>query len=69
MTLNLFFGRADEMQRLLDLLQPQSLSQGSPPPLVTLMGLGGTGKTRLATEIARRALERNRTLATALERL
>ncbi|HLK55439.1 MAG TPA: tetratricopeptide repeat protein [Chthonomonadaceae bacterium] len=60
-TLNPFFGREEEMQRLLALLQPASPAvPHSPSLLVTLMGLGGTGKTRLATEVARQSLERFR---------
>ncbi len=42
-----FIGRADELQRALKLLsQPQTR-------LLTLIGLGGSGKTRLAIQIAR----------------
>jgi predicted ATPase len=47
-----FFGRERELSRLLDLLAlPQTR-------LVTLTGPGGTGKTRLALETARRLVDR-----------
>ncbi len=42
-----FVGRADELAELEDLLRDRRL--------VTLTGLGGTGKTRLALEVARRS--------------
>lgn len=42
-----FFGRGDEVAALVDLLQP-----GAHARLVTLTGLGGCGKTRLAEAVA-----------------
>jgi len=45
-----FLGREEELERLGSLLQPGRL--------VTLTGAGGTGKTRLAVECARAAVER-----------
>ncbi|HLV81213.1 MAG TPA: BTAD domain-containing putative transcriptional regulator, partial [Chthonomonadaceae bacterium] len=44
---NRFFGREEERERLAGLLQP-----GGACRLVTLTGPGGTGKTRLAIEVA-----------------
>lgn len=44
-----FIGREEEIQQLLKLIQDL--------PLVTLTGSGGTGKTRLALQVADRALE------------
>ncbi len=48
LTLTRFFGRAEEIARLADLLQDTHTR------LVTLTGPGGTGKTRLAIEMAGR---------------
>ncbi|HLK16557.1 MAG TPA: BTAD domain-containing putative transcriptional regulator [Fimbriimonadaceae bacterium] len=48
-----FFGRADEIERLAALLTEPLPSVR----LITLLGLGGSGKTRLAVELARRAEE------------
>ena len=45
-----FIGRATEIEELTQLLEKA--------PVVTLVGIGGTGKTRLALEVARRASER-----------
>ncbi|BDI31204.1 hypothetical protein CCAX7_32550 [Capsulimonas corticalis] len=55
--LSRFFGREREMLRLASLLLPPKGS-GAPLRLTTLLGPGGTGKTRLAAEFARRAGER-----------
>ncbi|HLV81924.1 MAG TPA: tetratricopeptide repeat protein [Chthonomonadaceae bacterium] len=62
MQFNPFFGREPEIARLLELLSPShSLRNrdhpreaGSPPPLLTLTGPGGNGKTRLAVQAAQR---------------
>ena len=48
--LSRFFGREEELARLQALL----LSSPSPPRLLTLMGAGGSGKTRLALQLAER---------------
>ncbi len=49
-----FFGRYTELTRLTEMLSSESASQGSGNSvLVTLTGPGGSGKTRLAHEIAR----------------
>ena len=53
-----FVGRAPELQRLLDLLGDPAL------PLVTLVGPGGMGKSRLAREAARRLLAQDAQLYT-----
>lgn len=51
-----FFGREAELESLLDRLQP--CAETAPyAPLLTLTGLGGIGKSRLATEAARRLAE------------
>jgi predicted ATPase len=51
-----FFGRDDEITRLVEMLQP---GQAADLPIrhVTLTGSGGTGKTRLALEVAERLAE------------
>lgn len=46
-----FFGREKELKEIGELLQDNSVR------LVTLTGTGGTGKTRLAIEVARRTVE------------
>ncbi|MCW3098816.1 MAG: DNA-binding transcriptional activator of the family [Chthonomonadaceae bacterium] len=48
-----FYGREKEIEQLLSLLSPER-DNNTPPPLVTLTGQGGAGKTRLALEVARR---------------
>ncbi|MCW3055000.1 MAG: putative ATPase, partial [Chthonomonadales bacterium] len=50
-----FFGREDEITALHSLLQPAANDAGAHATrLVTLIGPGGSGKTRLALEVARR---------------
>ncbi len=49
-----FYGREAEIEQLTALLSPQGVPSNAPPPLVTLTGQGGAGKTRLALEVARR---------------
>ncbi|MDX1931440.1 MAG: BTAD domain-containing putative transcriptional regulator [Capsulimonadales bacterium] len=49
-TLTPFFGREEEMARLMALLAPDT--DAFAPRLVTLTGLGGSGKSRLAIEVA-----------------
>src|SRR5262249_3906844 len=44
-----FIGRQEEMQTLQELLKTK--------PLLTLVGMGGTGKTRLALQVAAEVLE------------
>jgi predicted ATPase/DNA-binding SARP family transcriptional activator len=46
-----FFGREEEIARLVELLKGLTASS-SPPRLITLTGPGGSGKTRLALEVA-----------------
>jgi DNA-binding SARP family transcriptional activator/tetratricopeptide (TPR) repeat protein len=46
-----FIGRRDEIERLATLLLPEG------PRLVTIVGLGGVGKTRLALEAVRRVAD------------
>ena len=53
--LNQFFGRADELSRIVDLLVPRANPRENMPApasarLVTIVGMGGCGKTRLAVE-------------------
>jgi predicted ATPase/class 3 adenylate cyclase len=50
-----FFGREEEIDRLCKLLG--SVAESPVPRLMTLMGPGGTGKTRLALEVARRLVQ------------
>ncbi|WP_282702678.1 hypothetical protein [Streptomyces sp. CC219B] len=49
-----FVGRHDELTRLHDLLDGEERRDGHGPRLVTLLGPGGVGKTRLAVRTARR---------------
>jgi predicted ATPase len=49
-----FFGREDEIAALAALLQGADDGGGGGARLVTLTGPGGSGKTRLAVETARR---------------
>jgi predicted ATPase len=53
-----FVGREEELLRLMDQALPAK--EGSAPRrcLITLLGAGGTGKTRLAVEFARRSAQR-----------
>jgi predicted ATPase/DNA-binding SARP family transcriptional activator len=48
--LNRFFGRGEQVATIRQLLTPTG--SGEPPRLVTLVGVGGCGKTRLALEAA-----------------
>jgi non-specific serine/threonine protein kinase len=50
-----FVGREMELARLQGLLDPDA-TRSAPARMVTLTGAGGCGKTRLATELARRVL-------------
>jgi len=53
--LSRFFGRTGEIQSLVTLLDPrESESKDDIPRIVTITGAGGSGKTRLALEVARR---------------
>jgi predicted ATPase/DNA-binding SARP family transcriptional activator len=47
-----FFGREEELNYLASLLTPRS--EGFAPRLLTLTGMGGTGKSRLSVEVARK---------------
>lgn len=49
-----FFGREEEVARLVEMLAPAPASSGHFAHFVTLSGTGGSGKTRLAIEVARR---------------
>ena len=49
-----FFGREAELAALIALLEPDP----APRRLITLTGAGGSGKTRLATEVTARLLRR-----------
>lgn len=54
LNLTRFFGRTEELMRLTSLLAPSPLEdEGAVARLVTITGLGGAGKTRLAIETAR----------------
>ncbi|HZT41520.1 MAG TPA: tetratricopeptide repeat protein [Chthonomonadaceae bacterium] len=55
LTLTRFFGREAEIARIEDLLDPKRKGSAR---LLTLIGLGGCGKTRLAVEAAARLRER-----------
>lgn len=52
-----FIGRATELQELRGLLHPR---EGKPRRLITLVGTGGSGKTRLARELAASVLKQYR---------
>lgn len=49
-----YYGREAEIGHLVALLSPAGAAPDTPPPLVTVTGSGGAGKTRLALEVARR---------------
>lgn len=51
-----FFGREDEMARLCSMLAPDSKETHRSGRLVTLLGPGGIGKTRLSLAVAERLL-------------
>jgi predicted ATPase/DNA-binding SARP family transcriptional activator len=54
-----FFGRNEEIERLTELLLPTTQRPNDPTTrLITLTGPGGTGKTRLAVEVADLLAER-----------
>ena len=53
-----FFGRTGEMEALEAMLISALQGEAGAAPLVTLTGAGGSGKTRLATETARRVFSR-----------
>jgi predicted ATPase/DNA-binding SARP family transcriptional activator len=52
-----FVGRERELGQLAARLAPGDRTRSEPPRLVTLLGPGGVGKTRLALEVAARARE------------
>jgi predicted ATPase/DNA-binding CsgD family transcriptional regulator/transcriptional regulator with XRE-family HTH domain len=52
-----FVGRQDEIASLRNVLDPVNTSQAPHARLVTLTGAGGSGKTRLAIEVARRMID------------
>jgi predicted ATPase/DNA-binding SARP family transcriptional activator len=56
-SLTRFFGRETEIAMLTDLLMPREGGAASGSRLVTLIGPGGSGKTRLSVEVASRCLE------------
>jgi hypothetical protein len=49
---NQLFGRDEWVDRLLDILRDPNT-----PPIITITGIGGVGKTAIAYEVARRAVE------------
>jgi predicted ATPase/DNA-binding XRE family transcriptional regulator len=51
-----FVGRSEDLARLQRLLAPHDVDDALDVRLVTLIGAGGCGKTRLAIELARRVL-------------
>jgi predicted ATPase/DNA-binding SARP family transcriptional activator/Tfp pilus assembly protein PilF len=53
-TFTQFFGREEETARLLAKLSPSQSLTSSTSRLITLTGIGGSGKTRLAIEVARK---------------
>ncbi len=47
-----FFGREEEIERIEDMCRPSSAGEEPPDRLLTLLGMGGSGKTRLAIAAA-----------------